>query len=164
MNADLFHSGTRPAVDVGLSVSRVGGAAQLKAVKQVAGPLRIDLAQYQALAAYAKLSADELDAVSRAQLARGDRVTAVLNQRQYMPMPVEHQVAILFAVTKGHMDDIEVADVPRFEEEFHKFMDASHADLLRKIRETGKLDDETSDQLTKAIADFKQGFTPTPKE
>ena len=164
LNADLFHSGTRPAVDVGLSVSRVGGAAQLKAVKQVAGPLRIDLAQYQALAAYAKLSADELDAVSRAQLARGDRVTAVLNQRQYMPMPVEHQVAILFAVTKGHMDDIEVADVPRFEEEFHKFMDASHADLLRKIRETGKLDDETSDQLTKAIADFKQGFTPTPKE
>ena len=163
LNSDLFYSGTRPAVDVGLSVSRVGGAAQMKAVKQVAGPLRMDLAQYHALAAYAKLSADELDAVSRAQLARGDRVTAVLNQRQYVPMSAELQVAIIFAVTKGYLDDIELVDVSRFESEFLKFMKASHRDILDAIKETGKLEDATSDKLVEAIKEFKQGFTPSAK-
>ena len=155
LNSDLFYSGTRPAVDVGLSVSRVGGAAQMKAVKQVAGPLRMDLAQYHALAAYAKLSADELDAVSRAQLARGDRVTAVLNQRQYVPMSADLQVAIIFAVTKGYLDDIELVDVSRFESEFLKFMKASHKDVLDAIKETGKLEDATSDKLVDAIKEFK---------
>ena len=163
LNSDLFYSGTRPAVDVGLSVSRVGGAAQMKAVKQVAGPLRMDLAQYHALAAYAKLSADELDAVSRAQLARGDRVTAVLNQRQYVPMSADLQVAIIFAVTKGYLDDIELVDVSRFESEFLKFMKASHKDILDAIKETGKLEDATSDKLVDAIKEFKQGFTPSAK-
>ncbi|MGM9998075.1 MAG: F0F1 ATP synthase subunit alpha [Candidatus Bruticola sp.] len=158
LNSDLFYSGVRPAVDVGLSVSRVGGAAQMKAVKQVAGPLRMDLAQYQALAAYAKLSADELDSVSRAQLARGDRVTAVLNQKQYVPMSAELQVAIIFAVTKGYLDDIALADVSRFEAEFLKFMKASHKDVLDTIKETCKLDDSVSDKLVEAIKEFKQGF------
>ena len=160
LDSDLFYSGTRPAVDVGLSVSRVGGAAQMKAIKQVAGPLRIDLAQYRSLAAYAKLSADELDAVSRAQLARGDRVSAVLNQKQYAPMGAELQVAIIFVVTKGFLDDTEVADIPRFEAEFLKFMQAVHADILDTIKTTGKLDDETSEKLTEAIKEFKKTFTP----
>lgn len=163
LDSDLFYGGTRPAVDVGLSVSRVGGSAQLKAMRKVAGPLRIDLSQYRALAAYAKLSSDVLDAVSRAQLARGDRVTAVLNQGQYAPMAAELQIAILFAVTKGHLDDIAVSDISRFEKEFLAYMQSSHRDVLDKIKTTGQLDDAISESLTKAIEDFKKGFEPTEK-
>ena len=154
LDADLFRSGNRPAIDVGLSVSRVGGSAQLKATKQVAGPLRVDLAQYRSLAAYAKLSADELDQVSRDQLARGDRITAVLNQNQYVPMPVEQMVAVLFAVTRGYMDKVPVDQVPRFEEEFISYMQHENQDILDKIKNQGKLDDEMTEKLGKCAGNF----------
>ncbi|MBQ7502934.1 F0F1 ATP synthase subunit alpha [bacterium] len=163
LDADLFYAGTRPAVDVGLSVSRVGGSAQVKAMRKVAGPLRIDLSQYRALAAYAKLSSDVLDSVSRAQLARGDRVTAVLNQGQYAPMSAELQIAILFAVTKGYLDDIAVSDVSRFEKEFLNYMQSAYGEILDKIKTTGKLDDDLSEALVKAVEEFKKGFAPSEK-
>lgn len=161
LDNDLFYSGTRPAVDVGLSVSRVGGSAQLKAMKQVAGPLRMDLAQYRSLAAYAKLSADELDAVSRAQLARGDRVTAVLNQKQFVPMPVERMVAIIFAVTNGYLDDVSVGDVPRFESEFLSFLVHDREQVLADIRTKKTLDNDLTDALKLAIKEFRKKFQPT---
>lgn len=161
LDNDLFYSGTRPAVDVGLSVSRVGGAAQLKAMKQVAGPLRMDLSQYRSLAAYAKLSSDELDQVSRDQLARGDRVTAVLNQKQYIPMPVEQMVAIVMAVTTGLMDDIALVDITRFEREYLAFMVKEHADVLTDIKTKKKLDDELNGRLRDCVNEFKKGFVST---
>lgn len=161
LDNDLFYSGTRPAVDVGLSVSRVGGSAQLKAMKQVAGPLRMDLAQYRSLAAYAKLSADELDAVSRAQLARGDRVTAVLNQKQFVPMPVERMVAIIYAVTNGYLDDVSVADVPRFESEFLSFMVHDRGQVLADIKTKKTLDNDLTEALKLAIKEFRKKFQPT---
>ncbi|MCR5663035.1 MAG: F0F1 ATP synthase subunit alpha [bacterium] len=161
LDNDLFYSGTRPAVDVGLSVSRVGGSAQLKAMKQVAGPLRMDLAQYRSLAAYAKLSADELDAVSRAQLARGDRVTAVLNQKQFVPMPVERMVAIIYAVTNGYLDDVSVADVPRFESEFLSFMVHDREQVLADIKTKKTLDNDLTEALKLAIKEFRKKFQPT---
>ncbi|MDO5295909.1 MAG: F0F1 ATP synthase subunit alpha [bacterium] len=156
LDADLFRSGNRPAVDVGLSVSRVGGSAQLKATKQVAGPLRVDLAQYRSLAAYAKLSADELDQVSRDQLARGDRITAVLNQKQYVPMPVEQMVAVLFAVTRGYMDKVPVDQVPRYEQEFISFMEHENKDVLSNIKKQGKLDDAMMDKLSQCAGKFSE--------
>ena len=120
----------------------------------MAGPLRVDLAQYRSLAAYAKLSADELDQVSRDQLARGDRITAVLNQNQYVPMPVEQMVAVLFAVTRGYMDKVPVDQVPRFEEEFISYMQHENQDILDKIKNQGKLDDEMTEKLGKCAGNF----------
>lgn len=158
LDPDLFYQGIRPAVDVGLSVSRVGGAAQVKAMKQVAGPLRLDLAQYRALAAYAKLSADELDKASRDQLARGDRVTAVLKQKQFTPMAVEQQTAVLFAVTNGLMDDVAVADVERFESEYLAFLAERHAELLDTLRTKKALDDDLSNRLRSTLTEFKRMF------
>ncbi len=158
LDTDLFYQGIRPAIDVGLSVSRVGGAAQMKAMKQVAGQLRLDHAQYRSLAAYAKLSADELDKTSRDQLARGDRVTGVLKQRQFVPMPVEQQVVTLYAVTNGLMDDIPAADIVRFESEMLAFMVDRHADLLEQIRTRKALDDGLVQAVRSAVAEFKPGF------
>lgn len=158
LDTDLFYQGIRPAIDVGLSVSRVGGAAQLKAMKEVAGQLRLDHAQYRSLAAYAKLSADELDKASRDQLARGDRVTGVLKQNQYVPMPVERQVVALYAVTQGLMDDVPVEDVVRFEKELLDFMRDRHREVLARIKSQGRLDDELVAAIRSAVAEFKPGF------
>lgn len=164
LDSDMFNAGTRPAVDAGLSVSRVGGSAQLKAMRKVAGSLRMDLSQYQTLAAYAKLSADELDAVSRAQLARGDRIMQVLNQKQYVPMAAELQVVIIYAVTNGFLDDVEVYDVSRFEKEFLEFMKVSRRKILDDIKVSGKLEDETINSLNSAIAEFKKSFVRSDKK
>jgi len=158
LDTDLFYQGIRPAVDVGLSVSRVGGAAQLKAMKQVAGQLRLDHAQYRSLAAYAKLSADELDKTSRDQLARGDRVTGVLKQNQFVPMPVEQQVVALYAVTNGLMDDIPSEDIVRFEAEMLAYVQDRHGSLLEQIRTRQALDEELVQGIREAVSGFKTGF------
>ena len=151
LETDLFFSGIRPAINAGISVSRVGGAAQVKAMKKVAGPLRLNLAQFRELEAFAEFGS-ELDAASLAQLERGRRVVEVLKQGQYNPVPVEEQVAAIFAVTEGHMDDVEPADIPKFENELREFMRSRHAGLLRGIADTGEL---PTDELVSAIDDFK---------
>ncbi len=161
LDTDLFYQGIRPAVDVGLSVSRVGGAAQVKAMKKVAGPLRLDLAQYRALAAYAKLSADELDKASRDQLARGERVTAVLVQKQFEPMPVERQIAILYAVTQGYLDDLPVEQINKFEAGFHDFVADNYPEVHSGLKEKLVLDDDIVSSLEKAINAYKNEFKST---
>lgn len=158
LDTDLFYQGTRPAVDVGISVSRVGGSAQVKAMKTVAGPLRLDLAQYRALAAYAKLSADELDKASRDQLARGARIVEVLKQRQFEVMTVEKQVSILYAATKGHLDDIAVEDVKRFEVGFHDYVTANHPAIHTQLKEKKAIDGEVEGMLQEAIKSYKEEF------
>ncbi|HXE72692.1 MAG TPA: F0F1 ATP synthase subunit alpha [Candidatus Nitrosotenuis sp.] len=158
LDTDLFYQGIRPAVDVGLSVSRVGGAAQIKAMKQVAGPLRIDLAQYRELAAYTKLSAEELDQASRAQLARGARMTEVLKQKQFSPLPVEEQVAVIFAGARGFLDDVEVSDIGRFETEFLAYAREAHPQVLAGLRQKKAIDDALNQQLTTALTEFKKQF------
>lgn len=135
LDTDQFYQGVRPAIDVGLSVSRVGGAAQIKAMKSVAGPLRLDLAQFRNLAAYTKLSADELDKASRDQLTRGERITAVLKQKQFAPMAVEKQVCIIYAATKGYLDSLPLSEMERFEDGFHAFIAEKHADIISTLKE-----------------------------
>ena len=151
---DLFKSGVRPAVDVGISVSRVGGAAQIRAMRAVAGTLKIDLAQFRDLEAFATFGS-ELDAVSSAQLERGYRLTELLKQPLNSPMAVEDQVVVIYSGTRGHLDDIPVEDVGRFETELLQFMRDRHGDLLRTVHDTGELD---QDLLESAVADFKAGF------
>jgi len=157
LESDLFYSGVRPAVNVGLSVSRVGGAAQIKAMKKVAGGLRLDLAQYRELAAFAQFGSD-LDKATQARLARGERVTELLKQDENQPMPVEKQVVSLYTGTKGYLDDIPVEDVRRFEREFLSFLEAEHADILKEIKEKKDLTDEIENRLKQAIESFKKGF------
>ena len=157
LESDLFHSGIRPAVNVGLSVSRVGGSAQIKAMRQVAGSLRLDLAQYRDLAAFAQFGSD-LDKATQAQLARGERLTEILKQDQYVPLPVAKQVAIIYAGTKGLLDDLEVADLGGFEREFFRFLDTSKPELLKNITEKKILDEELSAELENAIDEAKQKF------
>ena len=154
---NLFNSGVRPAIDVGLSVSRVGGAAQIKAMKKVAGTLRLDLAQFRELEAFAKFGSD-LDKSTLAQLTRGERMVEILKQNQYVPMSVEHQVAIIFAGGQGMLDDIPNDRVGEFEKGLLDFLDSSHSDILSSIKSEGEISDETSDDLKKAIDDFKKGF------
>ena len=155
---DLFKSGVRPAVDVGISVSRVGGAAQISAMKAVAGTLKLDLAQFRELEAFATFGS-ELDAVSKAQLERGYRLVELLKQPLNSPMTVEDQVVSIFAGTKGYLDDLEVSDVRRFEAELLEYMSARRRDILDTIRSTGKL--PADDGLAGAVAEFKAGFVPT---
>jgi F-type H+-transporting ATPase subunit alpha len=155
LKTDLFFQGVRPAMDAGQSVSRVGGAAQINAMRKIAGPLRLNLAQFRELAAFAEFGS-ELDASSLAQLERGRRVVEVLKQPQYQPLPVEEQVLVLYAVTEGHMDDIVVEDVKRFERELREHMKTRHSDLLETIRSTGKLPE--GDALANAIEAFKETF------
>src|SRR5499427_4313066 len=150
LESDLFNSGVRPAVNTGLSVSRVGGNAQIKAMRQVAGSLRLNMAQFRDLAAFAQFGSD-LDKATLSQLNRGQRLTEVLKQDQYVPLPVEKQVAIIFAGTNGLLDDLEVADVRPFEQAFFKFLDTSHGALLQKIRDRKSIDDEIKGELEKAI-------------
>ncbi len=155
---NLFNSGVRPAIDVGLSVSRVGGAAQIKAMKKVAGTLRLDLAQYRELEAFAKFGSD-LDKATLAQLTRGERMVEILKQNQYVPMSVENQVAIIYAGVQGMLDDIENDKVNVFETGLFDHLKANHADILESIKTAGEITDETGEKLKAAIEDFKKGFT-----
>src|SRR5690606_2408530 len=156
LQSDLFNAGQRPAVDVGISVSRVGGDAQVKAMKSVSGTLKIDLAQYRSLEAVAMFASD-LDPASRQQLTRGARLMELLKQPQYSPYPVEEQVVSIWAGTKGYFDDVEIADVRRFESGLIDHL-RRHSDVLTTIRETGKLDDETLAELEKGVDAFRQTF------
>lgn len=156
LQSDLFNADQRPAVDVGISVSRVGGAAQVKAMKQVSGTLKLDLAQYRSLEAFAMFASD-LDAASRAQLTRGARLMELLKQGQYSPYPVENQVASIWAGTKGKLDDVPIEDVRRFETELLDHL-RRNTDVLSTIADTGKLDDTTEKALGDAIDEFRQGF------
>ncbi|GAA4720744.1 F0F1 ATP synthase subunit alpha [Brevibacillus fulvus] len=155
LESDLFNAGQRPAVNTGISVSRVGGSAQIKAMKKVAGPLRLDLAQYRELAAFAQFGSD-LDKATQARLTRGQRVSEIMKQGQYEPMPVEKQVVSIYAATKGFLDDIPVSDVMRFEKEMLAYIDANKPQLFEHIRTTKELPNE--DDLKAAIDEFKKGF------
>ncbi|MED5200266.1 MAG: F0F1 ATP synthase subunit alpha, partial [Gemmatimonadota bacterium] len=157
LEPDLFNSGVRPAVNVGISVSRVGGDAQIKAMKKVAGRLRLDLAQYRELEAFAQFGSD-LDAATQAQLARGERTVEVLKQGQYQPMPAENQVCVIFAATEGHLDAVEVAHLRRWEHGFHDFLGTQHEEVLSGIREGGVLTDEITTDLVAAIAEYNKVF------
>jgi F-type H+-transporting ATPase subunit alpha len=150
----------RPAINVGVSVSRVGGAAQIKAMKEVAGSLRLDLSQYRELEAFAAFASD-LDPTSKAQLERGARLVELLKQPQYSPLSVEEQVVAIFLGTKGHLDSVPVEDVQRFETEFLEHVKASHEAILKDIRESKKLPEEAEDKLTEVVNDFKKGFAAT---
>ena len=160
LETDLFNQGVRPAINVGVSVSRVGGAAQIKAMKEVAGSLRLDLSQYRELEAFAAFASD-LDATSKAQLDRGARLVELLKQPQYQPMAVEEQVVSIFLGTGGHLDSVPVEDIGRFESEFLDHVRVSEGDLLTGIRESQKLSDEAAEKLTTAVDQFKKGFAAT---
>ncbi len=157
LETDLFHSGIRPAVNVGLSVSRVGGNAQIKAMKQVAGTLRLELAQYRELAAFAQFGSD-LDRATQAQLNRGKRLTEILKQNQYKPMPVVKQIVTIFAGTQGFLDDLAVEDCLPFEEGLVNFMDSSYPGLEKKIGEKKQLDDALRGEMRKVLEEFKAKF------
>jgi len=157
LETDLFNSGVRPAINVGQSVSRVGGDAQVKAMKKVAGGLKLALSQYRDLEAFASFASD-LDAASRAQLDRGARLVELLKQPQFSPLPVEQQVVVVWAGTEGLLDDVPVEDVRRFEDEFLDYTRRNRGGILDTIRETGELSDDTATALKEAIADFRRGF------
>jgi F-type H+-transporting ATPase subunit alpha len=163
LESGLFYKGIRPAVDVGKSVSRVGGAAQIKAMKQVAGTLKLELAQFRELEAFAAFASD-LDAATQAQLARGRRLVEVLKQAQYSPYPVEKQVAMIWGATNGYLDSIPEADVRRYEKELMEFLDSKYAKILGSIRDKKQLDDETKRDLKSALEEFKAVFRPTQKK
>jgi len=157
LTTDLFFSNVRPAVDAGISVSRVGGNAQIKAMKQVAGPLRLSLAQYRELEAFAQFGSD-LDAATQRQLARGARLVEVLKQPQYQPVPVEKQVAIIYAVTNGHMDDVQAPHIRQWERDFLEYLEAQHPAVLNDLRTKKALDDDLTNRLKAALAAFKPLF------
>lgn len=158
LESDLFNAGVRPAVNVGISVSRVGGAAQIKAMKQVAGSLRLDLSQFRELEAFSAFASD-LDAASRAQLDRGARLVELLKQGQYSPVPVEEQVVEIFTATKGHLDDVPVGDIRRFVADFKDSLRRNHADVLNGIVETKQFGDDAQKRVVDAVNEFKKQFT-----
>ena len=158
LETDLFNAGIRPAINVGISVSRVGGAAQIKAMKQVSGTLRLDLAQYRELQAFAQFASD-LDEASRKQLERGMRMVEVLKQPPYSPLPVEKQVLIIYAGANGFLDDIPVDKVTKFEAELYPFVEAKYPQVFEQIREKKALDDELKEMMNKAIEEFKATFS-----
>jgi len=158
LETDLFNAGIRPAMNVGLSVSRVGGAAQRKAMRQVAGRLRMDLAQFRELQAFAQFGASDLDKATRDQLERGRRIIEVLKQPQYYPMSLGQEVMILYTVTNGYLDDVPVDKVGVWEEKVHKFMETNHPELEQRINEDNEIRTETEKLLKKAIVDFKEGI------
>ena len=157
LETNLFNSGIRPAIDVGLSVSRVGGNAQIKAMKSVAGTLRLDLAQYRELEAFAKFGSD-LDKATLSQLTRGERMVEILKQNQYVPMDVEKQIAIIFAASKGHLDDLDIEEISDFETGLFEYLDSNASDSLASIVNEGTISEDTGEKLEKAISDFKVGF------
>jgi F-type H+-transporting ATPase subunit alpha len=159
LETDLFNAGIRPAINVGLSVSRVGASAQRKAMRQVAGRLRLDLAQFRELQAFAQFGAADLDKVTRDQLERGRRITEVLKQPQYSPMSLGKEVMILYAVTNGYLDDVPVDKVIAWEANFHRFMETNHPELEQKINDDKEIKPETEEALKKAIGEFKKGTT-----
>jgi F-type H+-transporting ATPase subunit alpha len=154
---DLFYSGIRPAIDVGISVSRVGSNAQTKMMKQVAGRLKLDLAQYREVVDFARFGSD-LDKSTVAQLTRGEKMVEVLKQDQFVPMPIEKQVVIVFAATHGYLDDIPTGALGRFEKEFHDFMDKDYPDVIRVLAQEKRIDDEVEKELARAIEQFKSRF------
>ncbi|KKQ06865.1 MAG: ATP synthase F1 complex subunit alpha [Candidatus Moranbacteria bacterium GW2011_GWE2_36_40] len=157
MESDLFYKGIRPAVNVGLSVSRVGGSAQIKAMKKVAGKIRLELAQFRELEAFAQFGSD-LDEKTRAQIERGRRSVEILKQGQYEPMVVEHQVAILYALTNGFLDDVAVEEIKNWEKDFHKYLDSNAKELIALISEKKELSDDVIAALEKAIKEFKEVY------
>jgi F-type H+-transporting ATPase subunit alpha len=157
LESDLFYAGVRPAVNVGISVSRVGGSAQIKAMRSVAGRLRLDLAQYRELEAFAQFGS-ELDAATQKQLARGARTVEILKQPQFAPMPVELQVMAIYAVTNGHIDDIPVDQVRDWEQGFHDFMRTQHPEIGNAIRTNKVISKEDEPKLTAMIKEFKETF------
>jgi F-type H+/Na+-transporting ATPase subunit alpha len=157
LESDLFNSNVRPAINVGISVSRVGGNAQIKAMKQIAGSMRLDLAQYRDLAAFAQFGSD-LDKASLAQLNRGKHLVEILKQNQYLPLPVEKQVAIIFAGTQGYLDDLPVEQCRKFEDELYRFIENAHPSLWNEIRTKKALDDELRGKLKAAVEEFKARF------
>jgi F-type H+-transporting ATPase subunit alpha len=157
LESSLFFKGIRPAINVGISVSRVGSAAQIKAMKQVSGTMKLELAQYREMAAFSQFAAD-LDATTQRLLARGDRLTELLKQPQFSPLPVEEQVVGLFAGVRGFLDKVAVADISRFESGLLKVVRAGHADLLKTIRTEKALSDATQDRLKKVVGDFAAKF------
>ena len=163
LETDLFNSGVRPAINVGQSVSRVGGDAQIKAMRKVAGRLKLALSQYRDLEAFASFASD-LDAVSRAQLDRGARLVELLKQAQYSPLPVERQVIAVWAGTSGHLDDVPIDDIRRFEAEFLDYLQRSHQGIYDTIRETGDLSEDTMTALKDAISEFRRGFETSDGE
>ncbi|HYL09513.1 MAG TPA: F0F1 ATP synthase subunit alpha [Candidatus Acidoferrales bacterium] len=163
LESDLFNAGIRPAINAGISVSRVGGNAQIKAMRQVAGSLRLDMAQYRDLAAFAQFGTDQLDKVTQAQIVRGQRLTEVLKQDQLAPLSVEKQVFLIFAGTSGAMDGIAVADCGRFERELLEFVNTNYSGLMKKIAEKKAFDDALRAEAKQAIDAFKERFTPSAK-
>jgi len=160
LETDLFNAGVRPAINVGISVSRVGGAAQSRAMKDVAGRLRVDLAQYRELEAFAAFGSD-LDRASQQQLARGARMTELLKQPASSPFPVEREIVSIWAGTTGKLDDLEVSDVRPFETELHAYIAHNEPDVFTSIAETGKLTDDVRDTLDRAVDEVKKQFTST---
>jgi len=157
LETEMFNSGFRPAINAGLSVSRVGGAAQIKAIKKIAAPIRTELAQYRELASFAQFGS-ELDADTKEKLAQGERIKEMLKQPQYKPMPVEYQVIIIYAVTKKYVIDIEVERILDFQQGLFDFIDTKYPSIPEKIRDTKVLDDETEKALVSAIEEFKKTF------
>jgi F-type H+-transporting ATPase subunit alpha len=162
LEADLFNSNVRPAINVGLSVSRVGGSAQVKAMRQVAGSLRLDLAQYRELAAFAQFGSD-LDKASQAQLNRGRRLVEILKQGQCQPLPVEKQVFIIFAGTQGYLDDLPVESCRKFEAELYRFVENSKPEVLTQIREKKTIDEDMRANMHAALKEFKARFVEESK-
>jgi F-type H+-transporting ATPase subunit alpha len=159
LEADMFNAGNRPAVNAGLSVSRVGGSAQRRAMRRVAGRIRLDLAQYRELASFAQFGTQDLDAATRQQLERGQRTIEVLKQGQFQPQSLEHQVVVFFAVSNGYVDEVPIPDMARWETEFVNYMDTAHPEVAKSITETNDLTEETTATLTAAIEEFQKGFT-----
>ena len=157
LETEMFNSGFRPAVNAGLSVSRVGGAAQIKAMKSIASPIRVDLAQYRELASFAQFGS-ELDDDTKQRLAQGERIKEILKQPQYKPMPVEYQVMIIFTAVNKYLLDVPVADIMRFESEFFEFIDTKYPEIPTAIKESKVISDETGSTLKKAIEEFKADF------
>ncbi len=157
LEPELFNAGIRPAINVGISVSRVGGNAQIKAMKQVAGQLRLDLAQYRELVTFAQFGT-ELDKASQAQLDRGERLTEILNQEQYIPLQVEKQVLIIYAGNRGYLDEFEVSEVKKYEKQLYEYFEKEYADILKKIAEKKEIDSELDEAIAKALKEFNQKF------
>ena len=163
LETELFNEGVRPAVNPGISVSRVGGAAQIKSMKKIAGPLRIEYAQYRELAGFAQFGAD-LDKETKAQLEKGKRIVEILKQDQYAPMRVEDQVLIIFAVSSNFCNDVPVEDMIRFEKELIEFAEYHHADLLAELKNTKNFDKELQAKAAEVVKEFKAGFVPGKNE
>ena len=157
LETDLFNSGQRPAVNVGLSVSRVGSSAQTRAIRRVAGRLRLELAQYRELAAFAQFGTSELDQATRDQLERGQRITEVLKQGQYTPMSMEKQVLIMYAAVNGYLDDIAVDQISGFESDFQMFVEANHPEIISILAKERDISDTTEESIKATITEFKQG-------